>query len=309
MGPLAGTRISYKVERQIWLDYCVVEVGQFQWPCPVEHVLKFDDDVFAFNLALSPRPPRVMISHLDDASSSVPESLGRVLLINPGCAVRMIVPSGQVRSLYCGIQRRKLEQFIGRRVDFDDHRWRMDYKARAPVIELLLNRVYEELWGGEFAAELAIDSYANALCIQLARCFLASKDGRADSHKGGLAPWRMRLLRERIHADAPAPCLSELADLCGITVRQVSRAFKAETGKTLGKYIGEVIVERAIRLLAESDCPITEIAVGLGFATSASFTHSFCRLTGLRPSELRRRGRRGGLMQLNSTEVTNPDKI
>jgi hypothetical protein len=112
-GPLAGTCISYEVERQVRLDYGLIELGKYRWPCPVEHVLKFEDDVFAFNFAVSPRPPRAMISHLDDVDHEEPESIGRVLVLGPGCTFRLSVPAGQVRSLYCGIDRYKLEQIIG----------------------------------------------------------------------------------------------------------------------------------------------------------------------------------------------------
>lgn len=290
IGPLMGTRISYQVERQVRLDNGLVEVGKFRWPCPVEHEVTAEDDVFAFNLALSPRPPRAKIARLGLSSGSEPESIGRVLLISPGCTFRLSVPTGQVRSLYCGIDRRRLEQIIDGPADFDEDRWRAQFKSSAMAIELLLNRIYEELREDRFAAELAIESYLNALCVELARCFKPAVNERAVSYKGGLAPWLMRLLRDRIHAEAPAPQLSELADLSGMTVRQLGRAFKVDTGRTLGKYIDEVIVERAIRQLTETDSSISVIAAALGFATSASFTYSFRRSTGVLPSELRRRG-------------------
>jgi AraC family transcriptional regulator len=47
-------------------------------------------------------------------------------------------------------------------------------------------------------------------------------------------------------------------------------------------------VERAKGLLAETDRSITEIAMDLGFSTSAYFTAVFHRETGTTPSDFRR---------------------
>jgi AraC family transcriptional regulator len=103
----------------------------------------------------------------------------------------------------------------------------------------------------------------------------------------------MRRLRERVHSDLPAPSLTELAELCGMTVRHLSRAFKAETGQTLGKYVEAAMVDRARSLLAETDASVGEVASALGFASSTSFAFAFRRATGLRPSEVEgRRPRR-----------------
>lgn len=288
--PLAGTHISYEADRQVRLDHVTVELGRFHWDSPVELVLQQADDVFTFNLALSPRPPRAKISPMDHDEGHSLESIGRVLLLYPGETFRLSVPSGHVRSLYCGIERPRLEQFVGSLENFNDSCAHVADRLNAQTVELLLNRMYEELRDSRFGWEHAIEAYADALCIELARAVRAGGEEPIRHHKGGLAPGRMRLLMDRIHADSPAPHLAELADLCGMTVRQLSRAFKQETGRTLGKYIDEIIVDRAFHLLTESDLPICEIAASLGFSTPASFSYSFRRSTGLTPSELRRRG-------------------
>jgi AraC family transcriptional regulator len=98
----------------------------------------------------------------------------------------------------------------------------------------------------------------------------------------------MRLLRERIAADAPAPRVAELAELCALTPRQLSRTFKAETGRTIGSLVDETTVERAQGLLATTDLPIGAIAARLGFASIDTFAQSFRRITGLLPSQFRR---------------------
>jgi AraC family transcriptional regulator len=288
-GPLGGTHIGYELERQVRLDFGVVELGRFRWPYPIEQVLRHEDDFFGFNLALSPRPRRARISSPGRANEASLESIGRVLLLFPGSPFRLSVPAGHVRCLYCGIDRARVEAFTGREFEADELTDLVRSRVDAVAVELLLNRIYDELRDPRFASEQAIAAYATALCVELARA-IRDDDGPVERSRGGLPPWRMRLLTERIHAEAPAPHLTELADLCGMTVRQLGRAFKEETGKTLGKYIDEVIVERASRLLLDTDAPIADIAAALGFSTSASFAYSFRRSTGLAPSELRKRG-------------------
>ena len=79
-----------------------------------------------------------------------------------------------------------------------------------------------------------------------------------------------------------------------MTVRHLSRAFRSETGRTIGKQIEAVMVDRANRMLGNGT-PVREVAVALGYATAGSFTAAFRRATGLLPSEVNAVGRRGSL--------------
>lgn len=287
-----GTAISYEVERQIVLNYGIVELGKHCWSSPIEFELYLSEESVAFNLALSPRPTGARIERLnlpDFPNDRHDTMLERVMLLDPGGRYRLSMPPGKVRSLYCGLHRSQLEGLIGGPADFSARNWQLQSKWRLPAIELLLNRIYEELREDNFASEVALEAYGRTLCVELARCLRSNNEKSGRSRKGGLAPWRMRLLRERVYAEAPAPHLSELSELCGLTIRQLSRAFKEETGKTLGGFIGEVTSERAVRLLTQTNRPIAEIAADLGFATPAGFSYSFRRATGLLPRELRKR--------------------
>lgn len=281
--------ISYEVERQVRLDYGLLELGKFRWPGPVEIEFQSQEDRVACNLALSPRPSRGRLEQIDGPRRSAQHGLERVMLLNPGHTYRLSMPAGKVRSLYCEIDRGALEELLAGPADLSGHNWQSQFRARMPVIELLLNRMYEELRHESFASELALDAYSRALGVELARC-LRSGSPDPGLRKGGLAPWRMRNLRDRIYADAPAPRLPELADLCEMTVRQLSRAFKQETGRALGAYILDATIERAVMLLTQTDRSIAQIALELGFASSTSFSYSFRCSTGVLPREVRRRG-------------------
>jgi AraC family transcriptional regulator len=107
------------------------------------------------------------------------------------------------------------------------------------------------------------------------------------TRKGGLPLWRIKRIEERIReGDAPVTT-AELAELCGLSPRQLARAFREETGRTITAFAQELTVERAKRLLTESNASIAVIAQQIGFANPAAFSHAFRRETGLSPRDFR----------------------
>ena len=153
-------------------------------------------------------------------------------------------------------------------------------------------RIYEELVGGRVGREELIEASIQTIVVELVRQFRLGSRARPDVYSGGLAAWRMCKIVDRIRADGPAPRVTELAQLCELTERQLSRAFKAETGVTIGRHVDEATAERAYRLLASTDQPIAAIARELGFASAQSFAQAYRRITGYSPSKLRERSGR-----------------
>jgi len=154
--------------------------------------------------------------------------------------------------------------------------------------EWLMRNLYQEMrQGDEFGSAVMVESFATALAVDLVRR-LASSDTDNRLRKKSLAPWRMRLLHERVLSNELAPSLTELAELCDMTVRHLCRAFKADTGITPGQYINAAMAQHARTLLSHTNLPLTEIAHRLGFATSASFSNAFQRATGLKPRQMER---------------------
>jgi AraC family transcriptional regulator len=144
--------------------------------------------------------------------------------------------------------------------------------------------MYRELSISDFGSQANLESLAKQLAIEIARKFASGRS--PDHYSSGLAPWRMKRLYERLYSEGPLPDLAELATLCGMSIRHLSRTFRTETGQTLGKYIDAVMVERATEMLAAST-PIGETAKRLGFAGPSSFRSAFRRATGLLPSEIK----------------------
>jgi AraC family transcriptional regulator len=67
-----------------------------------------------------------------------------------------------------------------------------------------------------------------------------------------------------------------------------ARLFKESTGVAPHQYVTAKRVERACRLLAQSELPVIEIALRSGFSAQSSFTTTFRRVTRMAPRAYRR---------------------
>ncbi len=95
-----------------------------------------------------------------------------------------------------------------------------------------------------------------------------------------------RVAVEHPEADLTVPVLAELA---GMSERNFARAFKREVGVTPGRYVEQVRLEAARRLLEDSGEPVAAVASSCGFGTAETMRRSFLRALGCGPAEYRRR--------------------
>src|SRR3546814_4985578 len=92
-----------------------------------------------------------------------------------------------------------------------------------------------------------VDLMAAQAAIGRARQLLGLGDGVA---VGGLAVWQLRLIDERIAGDPLPPSLNELAQLCGISPRHLTRAFRASRGCSIGEHLAAHRIEQSRQMLA-----------------------------------------------------------
>jgi YesN/AraC family two-component response regulator len=89
--------------------------------------------------------------------------------------------------------------------------------------------------------------------------------------------------------------LKEIADMAGLSPPYFSTIFKEEMGETLSKYLNRLRVEKASRLLLETDMSLSEIAACCCFEDQSWFSKIFKAFTGISPGKYRNQG--GGIIR------------
>ena len=98
---------------------------------------------------------------------------------------------------------------------------------------------------------------------------------------------RARDTMDRAYAqplDVPA-----LARVAHVSPAHFARQFRATFGETPHRYLQRRRVERAMELLRDTDRPVTEICLDVGFASLGTFSRTFRAVIGESPSQYRAR--------------------
>jgi AraC-like DNA-binding protein len=99
------------------------------------------------------------------------------------------------------------------------------------------------------------------------------------------------VLRGRALYRDPDLSLDRLARRVHRPARMISGAINRVHGMNVSQYVNGLRVEDALRLLAETDRPVTAILHEVGFQTKSNFHREFSRVAGCSPSEWRARAR------------------
>jgi AraC family transcriptional regulator of adaptative response / DNA-3-methyladenine glycosylase II len=105
-----------------------------------------------------------------------------------------------------------------------------------------------------------------------------------------LAQQAARLLDEPEAWQGDAPSVEALAGRLGISDRHLRRIFEAQLGVTPLQYLQTRRLLAAKQLLADTDLPITQVALASGFGSVRRFNAAFTAHYGLSPGALRREG-------------------
>ena len=273
----------FTAERQLDFAGGAVEVRQFSWSRPAESIWATGQRCYLFHMALDGGGPPHVVTNLRSGRNA-PGQMGRMAMVPPGQELSSLAQPGSSRAIRCLIDAALLESFLADVPDWHEASLHEAFDLSGGQIEWLMRRMYRETAAPDFATVPVLEALSKQLAVEIVRKFRLH--GVNDFRTGGLAPWRMQRIRERLFADDALPDLAELADLCDMTVRHLARAFRTETGQTLGKYREQVMVERAMRMLG-AGMTIRDVATALGFSGAGGFRSAFRRATGLLPGEVK----------------------
>jgi AraC family transcriptional regulator len=276
------------VEAELRGRLVVAQLARYDIPQPTEATLRFPDR-YLINMCLTPRPLNARACYHEHWGPHRFERLGDIFLIPPGEALHIKGDSGRQTSILCYLDREAVHAVAGHDLDWTDQRLVATVDLTSARIRALLFRLTEEVRHPGLAADQMIELLSGELAIEIGRFCLEVNERPA---AGGLAGWRLRLIDERLSDDPATPTLSELADLCNISVRQLTRGFKVSRGCSIGDYLVSRRMEAAKRLLVAGET-VKTIAFTMGFSSPSSFTFAFRRAVGISPSQFRQRQTRG----------------
>ena len=272
------------IEAELRVPVATAQLVRFHFPEPADNM--FCQDRYQLDLCLTPRPRNARACYPDRWSLDRFERIGNVFLVPPGEA--MLARSddcGQQTSIICQLHPESMRAWFDGDLEWDARRLMAGLDIREGNIRSLLLRLAEEARNPGFASDVLVELIATQLAIELARYCTATNDG---TQVRGLATWRLRLIDERSREEGKSPTLAELAALCGLSVRQLTRGFRTSRGCSIGDYVESSRVAHARRLLA-GDQSVKAIAYALGFASPSGFCFAFRRATGETPREFRQR--------------------
>lgn len=150
-----------------------------------------------------------------------------------------------------------------------------------------------ELQDANVIGPVYADSLAKVLAMQLVRRYSYLKDLRLN--RGGMAPRKLRKAIEFINGNLDnldqeqTIALAAVAEAVQMSYFHFSRSFKQSTGVSPNVYMTERRIERAKKLLSETNLPLADIALRTGFASQSHFTTTFRKLVWTTPKAFRER--------------------
>lgn len=247
------------------------------------------------DLRVTPRPVNARGAFMEKWGGNRFEKLGDIVLVPPGQPLAVRWDSGGIQSsIRCELRGRLALQRLGGTLEWTDPRLRAALDVSSHTVRLLLRRLAEEARSPRRDSKLLVESIATQLTIELCRYLESVQDEHVN---GGLAAWRLRLIDERLQHLAVPPTLVELAELCSISVRQLTRGFLKSHGCTLGHYVQHHRMEAAKKLLW-TEGSIKAVAMALDFSSTSSFAYAFRRSTGITPRQFQQR-----VLRSNEIEV------
>ena len=282
--PTPAPQATILVDAEIVGGDTVAQLVHFDIPAPSDSLVR-QGDAYLLNMCLTPRPLNSRACYVRRGGPHRFERLGDLFLVPPGEELHFRGESGRQASILCTIPRDAVEGIVGQPLTWDDARLGVTLDIASARIRALLLRLSEELRHPGLAAERMVEFMGGQIAIELGRF---SQEVAERPVTGGLAGWRLRLIDERLGEDGPPPSLEELAERCALSVRQLTRGYRASRGCSIGDHIEQRRMETAKRMLVAGDS-VKTVAFALGFASPSSFTFAFRRVVGTSPSQFRQR--------------------
>jgi AraC family transcriptional regulator len=152
-----------------------------------------------------------------------------------------------------------------------------------------LESIASEMESADTGWREVIRLLVNQLAVYLLRAHInVERSDEIELSRVGMVDRRLRRAIEFMSDNCGRDlALAEIAGAAYLSEFHFARLFKKITGVTPHAYLASLRIERARRLLAETDLPIIEVGAQVGYTSQSHFTKVFREATGLTPRAFR----------------------
>jgi AraC family transcriptional regulator len=241
---------------------------------------------------LPPQPDFLLIHFLKSQISNLPS--GASLLANPNQPVQLANNRKRTDLLLLRLAPALLVETAAR---LRLHREGSHLVFRRPLTPLIddprlrgaLESIAGEMESADTGWREVIRSLVNQLAVYLLRAHInVQRSGEIELSRVGMVDRRLRRAIEFMSDNCGRDlALAEIAAAAYLSEFHFARLFKKITGVTPHAYLASLRIEKARRLLAETDLPIIEVGAQVGYTSQSHFTKIFREATGLTPRVFR----------------------
>ncbi len=269
------------VDAELTVPSATIQVARFDIAHPGENAVC--RDFYWLDLAVTPRPADARACFRGHWAPHRFEPVGRLFMAPPDEPMHVRGGSGSQVSILCLLQKDMFQRWLGQDLEWTDRRLEATLSVPCEEVQQLMLRLGAEARNPGFASQAYSEALTVQIAIELNRFYLALDK---DNTSGGLAAWRLKMIEERLREVRSPPTLTELAELCGLSIRQLTRGFRASRECSIGDYIARTRIDNAKRLLGAGES-VKSIAFSMGFGSPSGFCYAFRRATGVTPRQFR----------------------
>ncbi len=182
---------------------------------------------------------------------------------------------------------------VAKRWDEPPKRGQLD-EPDAHALRATLDLIDSEIATAGMGVDSIVDRLADVLFVQALRAWCNSEQGTGIGWVAALKVRPLAAAMGAMHSDLAHPwTVAELARVAAMSRSAFAALFKAVTGDSPLTYLTCWRVYRAKTLLRDTDLPLTEIAVGVGYDSDTALSRAFRRFEPLPPGAWRRTHRSG----------------
>lgn len=274
---------AYEIEAELEMDLGRVALVHERFATPLD--IYGSSGTYHLQLSMLPLTRTSISCYSDHWNPNRFEPMGDIFILPARSSTHTMAWCDEQRSLVCSIDPARADAWLGADFEWTDGSLVRSLNVASPEVRRLLHRVAAELENPGHASRILIEALVTQACVELSR-YLREQDDRGA--KGGLAPWRMRIVEQEVARNPGRASVEGIAQKCGFSVRQLSRAFRASRGQTLADYIAGHRIGLAREML-EDGASIKHTAHAAGYSSPCNFATAFQREIGCTPRVYRAR--------------------